>query len=201
MIVRPFDLKLDLAPQDTSRHAGLHMSDLYNDLYQFLEPERFKKDSEPAPALLALGMALEQYTEKLLIAAGIGAFRPPQFQTPDKYGIWFSPDLLISNGVIKGGEIKATFMSHREWPDEETTALPPKAGKYLTQMKVYGHNLEIPEWWLLVWFLKGKWDKSVKNDEDVLARFIPYHITFTAREMQEEYDMLIQHGKSRRLIK
>lgn len=199
MKVRPLNLDLDLAPGDPHRAPGLHMSDLYNPLYQKLEPERFKKDSLPAPALLAIGVALEQYTERLLVTAGIGAYRPPQFQTDDEYGVWFSPDLLISNGILKGGEIKATFMSHREWPETETNSLPPKADKYVTQMKAYGHNLEIADWWLLVWFLKGKWEKG-KADDDVLARFIPYHLTFTAREMKDEYNTLIQFGKQEGML-
>jgi hypothetical protein len=198
--IKPITLDIDLAPGDPDREPGLHMSDLYGGLYQVLEPDRFKKDTKPAPALLALGVALEQYTERRLLAAGIGASRPPQFQTPDEHRIWFSPDLLIANGVMKGGEIKATFMSHREMPDAESTSVPPKFDKYVTQMKVYGHNLEINVWWLLAWFLKGKWEKA-EHDEAVLARFIPYELTFTAREMKEEYNTLLSFGRSQGMVK
>ncbi len=199
MRVKPIRLDLDLAPSDPNRSPGLHMSDLYNSLHQELEPDRYKKGTTPAPALLAIGLALEQYTERCLINAGIGAFRPPEFRTPDEYNIAFSPDLLISNGVMKGGEIKATFMSHREMPTEETTALPPKFAKYVTQMKAYGHNLDIDTWILIAWFLKGKWEKT-DHDEAVLAHFQPYELKFTAREMAEEYAMLISHGKHRKMI-
>lgn len=201
MRVTPIELPIDLAPGDPKRSKGLHMSDLYGSLYQELEPERYRKGTQPAPALLAIGLALEQYTERVLLEAGIGAFRPPEFRTPDEYNIAFSPDLLISNGVMKGGEIKATFMSHREMPTQPTTALPPKFNKYVTQMKAYGHNLEIDTWWLMAWFLKGKWEKSDRDaDEAVLAAFLPYELQFTKREMAEEYDMLIHHGKHRGLL-
>lgn len=199
MRVRPIDVPLDLAPNDTKRSKGLHMSDIYNDLYQELEPDRYKKGTAPAPALLAIGLALEQYTERLLLAAGIDAHRPPEFRTADDYAIAFSPDLLIYNGIVRGGEIKSTFMSHREMPTESTTALPPKFNKYVTQMKVYGHNLDINTWWLLAWFLKGKWEKT-DNDDAVLAAFLPYELEFTAREMREEYDMLVSHAKHRKML-
>lgn len=193
MIVTPYDLDLDIAPNDPNRSPGVHMSDLYTDLYQDLEPERFVRGEKPAPALLGVGLALEQYTERLLVKKGIDAYRPDEFRTPDKYSIAFSPDLLIMNGLLSGGEIKATFMSSREWPTEEARGLPPKADKYVTQTKAYGHNLETPNWWLLVWFLKGKWEKS-QNDTNVLADFRIYKLQYTAKEMREEYQMLINHG-------
>lgn len=199
MIVTPIPHGLDLAPASTNRSPGVHMSTLYNDLYQDLEPTRYIRGSEPTPALLAVGLALEQYTERMLEAAGIMASRPPEFRTPDQYGIAFSPDLLIYNGRVRGGEIKATFMSSREWPTERTSTLPPKADKYVTQTKSYGHNLEINEWILYVWFLKGKWEKRAV-EEDVLADFRAYQLTYTAREMQEEYQMLVNHGRHKGLL-
>jgi hypothetical protein len=201
MIVTPYEHGLDIAPEhtDAERSPGLHMSDIYNDLYQDLEPKRFIRGSKPAPALLAVGIALEQYTERLLLKHGIQAERPPEFRTPDQYGIAFSPDLLIYNGGVKGGEIKATFMSSREWPTEQARALPQKADKYVTQTKSYGHNLEIPDWILFVWFLKGKWEKS-KSDQVVLADFRAFHLTYMAGEMQREYRMLINHAKHKGML-
>lgn len=201
MIVTPFDHGLNIAPEDTKRSKGVHMSSLYGDLYSDLEPDRFVRGTKPAPALLAVGLALEQYTERLLLAADIDAHRPPEFRTPDEYGIAFSPDLLISNGILKGGEIKATFMSARDWPTEVSRYLPEKADRYVTQCKSYGHNLEIPDWVLYVWFLKGKWEKKLPNGEDSpLSDFRAYHLTFTAKEMRDEYSMLIRHGKRKGLL-
>lgn len=199
MRVKPYHLDIDIAPNDPNRGKGLHMSDLYNDLYQDLEPKRYVRGTAPAPALLAIGLALEQYTERRLLAAGIGASRPPEFVTDDEYAIKFSPDLLISNGVLRGGEIKATFMSSRDLPDEEATALPEKMDKYVTQMKVYGHNLEIPDWLLIAWLLKGKWEKG--REETPLAEFRAFLLTFSAREMSDEYRMLINHGKHKGMIR
>lgn len=199
MRVRPFNHGLDIAPNDLNRSKGLHMSDLYNDLYQDLEPERYIRGTEPAPALLAIGLALEQYTERLLLKAGIGAHRPPEFRTDDEYGIAFSPDLLILNGIMRGGEIKATFASTRDLPEEEAREFPAKFDKYQTQMKVYGHNLEIPNWILFGWFLKGKWEKH-KSDQVVLADFRAFEFEFTAREMKDEYQMLLNHGRHKGML-
>jgi hypothetical protein len=175
------------------------MSTIYNDLYQDLEPKRYVRSSKPAPALLAIGLALEQYTERLLLAAGIGAHRPGEFRTPDQYGIAFSPDLLIYNGDVRGGEIKATFMSSREWPTELAHTLPQKADKYVTQMKAYGHNLEIPDWTLFVWFLKGQWERHVP-DTGVLADFRVFNVTFTAQEMRDGYRMLVNHAQHKGML-
>jgi hypothetical protein len=199
MIVKPFEHGLDIAPNDASRSKGLHMSDLYNDLYQDLEPERYIRGSLPAPALLAIGLALEQYTERLLLRAGIGAHRPGEFRTPDEHAIAFSPDLLILNGVMKGGEIKATFASSKDLPTTTERAFPEKFDKYVTQMKAYGHNLGIPDWILYGWFLKGKWEKH-KSDQVVLADFRAFEFTFTAREMLDEYKMLLNHGRSKGML-
>lgn len=202
MRVTPVKHGFNLAPSDGKRSTGLHMSTIYNDLYQDLEPKRFIRGSEPAPALLAVGLALEQYTERMLLAEGISAHRPTEFYTPDEYEIAFSPDLLIYNGIVMGGEIKATFMSSRDWPDVEegdAACLPAKADKYVTQTKAYGHNLEISVWMLYVWFLKGKWEKHV-SDEVVLADFRAFRLEYTAREMQEEYQMLIHHAKHKGML-
>lgn len=199
MIVTPFEHGLDIAPEDHKRSPGLHMSDIYTDLYQDLEPKRYVRGSKPTPALLAVGIALEQYTERLLLGAGIEAERPPEFRTSDGLGIAYSPDLLIYNGKLKGGEIKATFMSSREWPTGPARSLPAKADKYVTQTKSYGHNLEIPDWVLYVWFLKGKWEKS-SSDQVVLADFRAFHLTYTAREMATEYSMLIHHARHKKML-
>lgn len=201
MKVKAVDHGLDLTASDIVRSPGLHMSEIYNDLYQDLEPKRFVRGSEPAPALLAVGMALEQYTERLLLRAGIDATRPDEFRTPDEYNIAFSPDLLIANGRMKGGEIKATFMSMKGWPDpgKSDIQMPPKAAKYATQSMSYGHNLEIDTWVFYIWFLKGKWERGAPEDQP-LARFRAFEVKYTAREMREEYEMLINHAKSKGML-
>lgn len=202
--LRPEDFNLDILPPSVGRSPGLHMSDLYGRLYERLEPKRFAHDPDEDPerrkALMALGVALEQYTERLLVAAGIEAHRPPEFKTPDDYGIAFSPDLLIYNGIVRGGEIKATFLSTGELPTHKTNVFPPKMDKYITQMKAYGHNLQIPDWVLFGWFLKGDYKKDKHKAEPFLADFRPFQFTFTAKEMQDEYHMLIRFGKTENML-
>lgn len=199
MIVTPVPHGLDLAPPDKKRSKGLHISDLYNGLYQELDPARYRKDSAPDPVVLAIGLALEQYTERILLSSGIDAQRPGEFRTPDEYDIAFSPDLIICNGVMRGGEIKATNMSSREMPIERAEGVPPKFEKYVTQMKVYGHNLEIAFWRLYVWFLKGEY-KS-KDSDGYLAKLLAWDFEFSKQEMAEEYAMLINYGKHKGLLK
>jgi hypothetical protein len=202
--LRPEDFNLDIAPEDPKRSPGLHMSDIYGRLYERLEPKRYGHDPDEDPArrkaLFALGFAVEQYTERLLLAAGIDAHRPPEFRTPDEHGIAFSPDLLIYNGNVRGGEIKATFMSTGELPTATSCTFPPKMDKYLTQMKSYGHNLEIPDWVLFGWFLKGDYTKAKGGGEPFLVEFRPFQFTFTAREMRDEYVLLIRFARTEKML-
>lgn len=209
MIVQPLDIRndlhLDIAPKSLDRSPGLHMSDIYNRLYQVLDPGRYKHDDEFSEenhlhaSLLAIGLALEQYTERLLLAAGIEAHRPPEFRTPDEHGIAFSPDLLIYNGDVKGGEIKATFMSTKDLPTSKARKLPDKFDKYVTQMKSYGHNLEIPDWLLLAWFLKGDYSKR-SQDQEFFADLRAFHLQFTSAEMREEYQTLVRFAQTERML-
>ena len=207
MIVTPLspqDFNLDIAPNDPKRSTGLHMSDIYGRLYEKLEPKRYKHDPDEDPerrkALLAVGLAVEQYTERLLVAAGIDAQRPPEFRTPDEYGIAFSPDLLLYNGGVRGGEIKVTFMSTNGLPETTSRDFPERMSKYLCQMKVYGHNLEIPEWVLFGWFLKGDYVKAKGKADPFLAEFRIFQFTFTAREMQDEYRVLLNFARTEGML-
>src|SRR5216683_6166125 len=97
MRISPVAHGLDLIAQPHSkRSTGVHMSDLYNSVYQELEPDRFKADAGPNVIKMALGLAWEQYLERLLQEQGVQAERPGEFVTDE--GVAFSPDLLVVNG-------------------------------------------------------------------------------------------------------
>lgn len=130
MIVTPVPHGLDLLKSELVRSPGLHASQIYGELFQALEPERFKGTIDTVnPVLLALGTAWEAHLEKLLLLNGIHAERPEEFVSPE--GIAFSPDLIIFNGVTRLGEIKYTSMSARDMPIAICHTLPPKLDKYL----------------------------------------------------------------------
>lgn len=134
MIIVPLEMDLVLAAntQGFVRTPGVHMSDIYNDLFKHLEPDRFdKRDAEGKPlpfdeTRMEAGMAFEEMLEQGF-KNRLGS-RPGEFTTPE--GIIFSPDgltmldevMLMNEGLSVTGdtlvldEYKATWMSARYLP-------------------------------------------------------------------------------------
>lgn len=190
MKITPVEHKVDLIEASEGRTEGLHVSDLYNAFYKATDPKRYGKDPDLlTPEFMAVGLAWEQYLEKRLLASGINAQRPGEFTIyVGERPVYFSPDLYIANGHERGGEIKATWMSLSENFDE------PKFNKYHTQAKTYGHHLHIPDWTFYVLFIRG----------DYKASFGPqlraFNVSYTEREMAEEWDMLCSFGRNRKML-
>jgi hypothetical protein len=187
MIITPTAHQIDiLAGSGAGRAPGCHVSDLYNGLYQVLQPQRYTTGGTPPAVKMAMGLAWEQYLEKVLVASGIQAHRPGEFKTPE--GPTFSPDLLITNGSDRIGEMKLTYMA--ESPD----LADPKFAKWLTQVKTYAYHLQIPRATIWALFVNGNY----RNARDPVLR--QYDLEFTAQELKAEWSMLIQYGKSKGLL-
>ena len=189
MKITPVPHGLDLGISHALRSGGLHMSDIYNDLFQELEPKRYKRDEAPDPLRIEAGLALEQTLEQGL-KQRLGN-RPGEFITTD--GVVYSPDLLIFNGETRLGEIKLTWMSSREVPRETAAGFPPKFDKYFVQMKAYCHHLETPYARLLAYFVNG--DYRPPRPE-----LLAWDITFTAQELRDNYQMLLNHARNRGML-
>lgn len=191
MIITPVKHGLEeiLGKSWTPRTPGLHMSEIYNDLFQRIEPKRYKKGGPPDPLRLEAGLALEEMLEEGLKRRLVGE-RPGEFTTEE--GIIFTPDLLIFNGSTRLGEIKLTWMWSKDVPREPGNAFPPKFDKYLCQIKSYCHKLETNEARLIAFFVNGKGDS--------VPELLAWDITFTARELHENWAMLMNHARSRRML-
>lgn len=185
MKIVPVAHGLNLLASGLVRSPGLHMSTLYNDLYQDLEPERFVRGVEPNPLMLALGLAWERWLEQAIRAAGIVVVRPGELMTPE--GIAYSPDGIIENGQMRLLEYKLTWMSSRE--DIQS----PKFGKYFTQMKLYCHHLETTLGRLYVLHVNGDY----KPPAPILNT---YDIEFSRRELANEWQMVQNHGRYKGLL-
>lgn len=188
MIVTPVDHGIDLLKSDLVRSGGVHASDIYGDLYKFLEPKRYKFDEPMNPLLAALGTAWEKHFESLLLANGIQAERPGEYMSPE--GIAFSPDLILFNGVTRLGEIKLTSMSADNMPTEPTNSLPPKLDKYLCQMMLYAYWLDLFDGWLAILFLHKPWSPDLRV----------FDLQWTAQELAENHRMLMNHARHVKLI-
>lgn len=179
----PLDFDI-LGKHSADRSVGhLHMSDIYNDYYKTADPKRYdKSDDEGAgPEIVALGLAWEQYLERLFKQLGIRAERPPEMVT--EHGIRYNPDLLVFNGEDRFGEIKLTMMS------VSLDLSEPKFAKYLTQAMLYAHALKKRHVVFYIMFLCGdykqqRWPQCWK-----------YYIEFSQREINEEWDTMMAHAK------
>lgn len=171
------------------RSPGLHMSAIYGDLFQDLEPKRFKR-GEPMDLLrVEAGLALETVLEKGLRDRWC-AERPPEQVTDN--GIFYSPDLIIFDGAkSKLGEIKLTWMSAKDTPEGPATCFPPKFNKYVCQMQAYCYHLEMSEARLLTYFVNGR-----KGSPELLA----WDIEFTKRELEENWRKLMNHARHKRML-
>lgn len=172
------------------RSPGLHMSTIYNDLYQDLEPKRFTRGTAPDPLRLEAGLAFEDMLEEGLKRRLAGE-RPGEFTTAE--GIIYSPDLIIFNGETRLGEIKLTWMSSKEVPREAANGFPPKFDKYFTQMKAYCFHLELAHARLLAFFVNG-------NYHPPKPELLAWDIEFTKRELEENWTMLRNHARSKGML-
>lgn len=176
------------------RTPGLHMSSIYNDLYQDLEPTRYVRGSEPDPLRLEAGLSFETFLEDALRARLCGGGRPDEMVTEE--GILFNPDLIIFNHVTRVGEMKLTWLSSRAVPREPSNCLPPKFGKYECQMKAYCRCLETPYARLIAFFVNGPYDRKSELAPELLA----WDITFTRRELEENWSMLMNHARAKKML-
>lgn len=189
MTVTPIPHGFDFGQSHAERSPGVHASAIYNDLYQDLEPKRFTRGTAPDPLRLELGLALEEVLEGGLVSRMWE--RPGEFKTAD--GVAFSPDGLMfhADGRLIVCETKLTWMSSKDVPREPASGFPPKFDKYMTQLLFYTDGLETPWGRLYVYFVNG------------LGRgpeFLAWELEFTAREQQENRQMLLNHAKAKGLM-
>jgi hypothetical protein len=185
---------------DFVRTPGLHMSDLYGSLYKYLEPDRYDTGTSIDPLRAELGFSLEGMLEDALkkrLTADSG--RPGEFVEPE-YGIIYSPDMIIFNGHTRLGEMKLTWMSSREVPREPSNGFPPKFDKYFTQMKLYCRCLETPYARLMALFVNGDYSYRKTKGATAGPELLAWDITFTRRELDDEWAMVINHAKQRKLL-
>lgn len=164
------------------RSPGLHISEIYGDLYRRLEPERYGK-GEPNPLLLEAGLSLETVIEDGL--KGRLGHRPGEVVSPE--GIISSPDLVLVNGHIRVGEIKCTWMSCREMPIAEANVWPQKFSRWNVQMMWYCSELGLNHARLIGFFVNG-------NYKPPQPKLLAWDVEYTDRELQENRQMLLRHA-------
>ncbi len=202
MIITPRPLPLDLlGKSDSVRDPGVHMSEIYNDLYAELEPDRYDKSKPMNPLYLEVGLAFEEIIEEKLVerfGRALGGERPGEFFTDEEFDavtgellmprVAYNPDLIIYDdepGAILG-EIKLTWMSAKGVPEAEGGLFPDKFNKYFTQMKAYAYHLGLDRGRLIVFFVNGTYKPPV-------PQLRCWDFRFTAQELRENWLMLKNH--------
>jgi len=174
------------------RSPGLHMSDIYNSLYQELDPKRYKK-GKPNPLRMAAGLFLETGLETGLRSRLIVGERPGEYVSAE--GIICSPDLIIFNSHTRVGEIKLTWMSTKGVPREKMSSngFSTKFDKYMDQMMSYCHVLDTNLARLIVFFVNGDW-------KTFTPELLAWDLEFSRREMDECWARLMHHARQRSML-
>ena len=193
MKITPLASEINLYAEQAPRSEGTHISDIYNSLYQTLDPRRYRKDAPLDYTRMALGTAWEQYLERQLIAQGINADRPGELWSPDNF--YYSPDLFMLTPQFRIGEIKLTTMESRDWPRKPANGLPPKFDKWLAQLMIYCSETQTPYATLFPYFVNGQGKRTQNKPE-----FLPIELEFSARELADNRAALLQHGRSKGLL-
>jgi len=208
---------LGIGDSGTVRAPGLHASDIFNDLYQELEPGRYQRDRVPPRLLLEIGLIFEKMLEEGLLrklASGPDIQRPGELIHEDVFDghpvrLAFSPDLVITNGDMRVGEIKATKMSPgvpmaviEAYQAGDVVAaeqvqdilLSPKFDKYHTQLKFYCRMLGARLGRFYAFFINGTYKPTMD------PVFLAWDIEYTQDELDQNYAMCLYHAIANKMI-
>ena len=192
------------------RSSGLHLSDIYKSLMQTIEPKRFDKrdaDGNPLPmdmTRIEAGSAFETILERGLAERHQGLIRPGEI---DFAGVCASPDGLdLETDPMRLLEYKATWMSVGPGIDDK------KFWHWWVQIKGYLHMLnqaygcECYAARLIAFFVRGhyKYEPApVPGFADPLPDgplLLYFDREFSPRDLQENWQMLMNHAKSRGML-
>jgi len=197
MLVTPIDHGLELGASKNPRSSGLHLSEIYNDLFACLEPKRYKAGAPVNKALLEAGILFEEMLERafvLRLQETVG--RPGELVSEE--GVKCSPDLFIFDAEdnFRIGEIKLTWKSSRDVPREPgENGFPVKFKKNFVQMMGYCHVARTPYARLISFFVNGQYIPGPPEPE-----LLAWDIEFSTQELRENWAMLINHARDREML-
>lgn len=158
------------------RSEGLHVTDIIRDI-----EERFTRRPTPAGGEWDLELAGELgFMFERQMEAEIDAVRPGEVELD---GISMSPDGIEEiDGDTRLVEYKVTWRSIKKDPTETP--------KWLMQTKAYCHALGLDTAVFHILYLCGNW----KPPSPIYRQYI---IWYTQQELQENWDMLVNHARSK----
>lgn len=178
------------AERDQQREGGLHLSTIVNDILKCLYPKEFDRPQDGSDATqgadtrqmyFELGGALEDVLADALVRR-LPTWVKPRPQARD--AVWCSPDGWIARSKTID-EIKATWKSARDFPAS------PKFYGYQIQTLAYMYVWGATRGRIHVTHLNGDWRPPVPWPP------VTYVLRPTARELADNWRMLLQHAADR----
>mgnify|MGYP003393005229 CR=1 FL=1 len=193
---RPPDASLSLSTTGGERAPGLHLSDIVKRM-QWERDQKYKPDSAPDMMTLEYGHTWERVLENALRERHQEANIPYRGHRPDAIqvdGIWMSPDWLNPGAEFAAEEWKATKVSSK-------TPFQERQWYWLPQIMGYLHGLRTTKQiaaykcLLRVWYINGDYTYESKSSDLTLLRdYHEYELSFTPREIQENWRSLVSHA-------
>lgn len=196
MIVTPrADLaELVLRPRpSTGRERGVHLSGIIQAMLKRIDPKKYAGPRDPIRmgTYIAGGLAFEQILEDAIRQALFGTLqieRPPSMELD---GVHMNADGISvelrhwelhpePEPYVMVHEFKMTWMSSREFPHND------KFWKYFTQIKGYCKLFDTTLARLWVYWVNGDYS----THQPVL---MAYDLVFTQREIDDNWNMLLNH--------
>ena len=199
IIIKEDRVNVELLPTDVfpaqgstdTRPPGLHVSDIYSDIDRTLngEPEHWENAAEPG--FLWEDVFSKAWSDKAVKRGLI--FRPDPFQVD---GVWVSPDGVEADWIPRVGhpdygslgnlvlvEYKFTWKSSNNKPEDNW--------KWMTQIKAYLCALDLRIAHLHVFYCNGDYRQNRR------PKYQGYRFTFEEDELLENWQMLLNHARSR----
>lgn len=182
------------------RSSGVHMSAILHDIDRVLNAKRYSSDITPAELdhFAAIGFLWERILERTLADLTI-EHEPGRYFRPDEQqmdGIYLTPDYadldFFGDGTCTMGleEWKVTWKSTNALDNLESNFW-----RWVVQAKSYCRALGCLHVRFRVLAIVGNWkDKIVP-----VCRV--FEITFTEQELEENWSMLLNHGKRKGMVK
>jgi hypothetical protein len=180
--------------QSRVRSKGLHLSSILESVEQTLAPRDYDSEGRDWEPYRKLGFVWEKALQAAYLQSAIDQGDLVDPGEVHKDGVAMSPDGLNLQGHLE--EWKLTWKSSRR---VETDGIDGAFPRWFWQMKSYclglGTNVAI----LRVFFVNGNygWLKG-KGDSGPEER--SWKFTFTERELLDNWNMLINHAKKRKML-
>lgn len=200
----PMDIR-SRSQQYTERTAGVHFSDIMQDLLVSMDPETYGRNEEGDIVdegkwlNFLIGLIFERAIEMAWMDRELegqyrpGLVRPGELWTPE--GVIITPDMFDTE-LNRPVEFKCSKKSCRQGPDD------PKFWHYWVQLKAQARALGVNEGELWILHINGDYgflnNRMTPESGYVLKGWVD---TWTDQQLDDNWAMLINHATHRGMLR